>query len=75
MAILNFPEFSPPAAAFWAEIPMQYRELLLSNVFCSQCRGAVEIVEYSGAIVKGDLILKGKCGTCGRNVARLVEGS
>ena len=38
-------------------------------------RGAVEIVEYSGAMVKGDLILKGKCGTCGRNVARLVEGS
>jgi hypothetical protein len=54
---------------------MLYRELLLSNVFCSQCRGAVEIVEYSGAMVKGDLILKGKCGTCGRNVARLVEGS
>lgn len=75
MAIFNFPEFSPDAAEFWAAIPMQYREQILLNVFCSRCRKAVEIVDYSGAMMKGDLLLKGKCSTCGHNVARLVEGS
>ena len=75
MAILNFPEFTRDAAEVWAEIPMQYREQILSNVFCSRCRKAVEMVDYSGAKMKGDLLLKGKCSTCGHNVARLVEGS
>ncbi|NMW18533.1 MAG: hypothetical protein HKK66_05835 [Chlorobiaceae bacterium] len=75
MAILNFPEFTRDSDEFWAAIPMQYREQILSNVFCSRCREAVEIVDYSDAIIKGDLLLKGKCATCGHDVARLVEGS
>ncbi|MEI6846693.1 MAG: hypothetical protein WCK32_01450 [Chlorobiaceae bacterium] len=75
MAIVQFPQFSQKAAEFWADIPMEYRAQILVNVFCSQCRDAVEIVDYSGSIVKGDLLLKGKCATCGHQVARLVEGS
>lgn len=75
MAIIKFPEFTPQAAAFWANIDMQHRALILANIFCVQCRCAVEIVDYSGSIVSDDLLLKGKCAKCGHDVARLVEGS
>lgn len=75
MAIIKFPEFTPKAAAFWAKIDMQHRALILDNVVCGHCRCVVEIIDYSGSIVSGDLLLKGKCARCGHDVARLVEGS
>jgi hypothetical protein len=75
MAIIAFPEFSQQAAAFWANIDTQQRARILDNVFCGHCRGAVEIVAYSGSMMSSDLLLKGKCAKCGNDVARLVEGS
>jgi hypothetical protein len=75
MAIIAFPEFSPQAAAFWANIAMQQRAQKLDNVFCGHCLCGVEIVDYSGSMKSGDLLLKGKCAKCGHDVARLVEGS
>jgi len=75
MAILKFPEFTPEARDFWAKIPTQYQKLILSNVYCTQCCGMVNILDYSGALPDdgGDLLLKGKCAKCGHAVARLVE--
>ncbi len=34
MAIIAFPEFSPKAAAFWANIDIQQRAQILDHVFC-----------------------------------------
>ena len=49
--------------------------MILSNVYCTQCCGMVNILDYSGALPDdgGDLLLKGKCAKCGHAVARLVE--
>ena len=58
MAIIKFPEFSREADEFWIGIPIQYREKILANVFCSHCRKAVEIVEHSGSMENGDLLLR-----------------
>jgi len=63
------------AAKIWEEIPVEFQEKILDNVFCSHCRDSVKIVDYSGSVVSGDLLLKGHCEICGHEVARLVEGS
>ncbi len=75
MTIFQFPQFSPKAAKIWEEIPLEFQEKILDNVFCSHCRDSVRIVDYSGSVVSGDLLLKGSCAICGHNVARLLEGS
>ncbi|MEK4967036.1 hypothetical protein MKX29_04950 [Cytobacillus sp. FSL R7-0696] len=60
------------AAKQWLAIPKDTREMLLRNVFCSNC-GETEIVKYT--IESGDYgpILKGKCKTCGSEVARVID--
>ncbi len=75
MTIFQFPQFSPEAAKLWEEIPEEFQEMVLDNVFCSHCRDVVRIVDYSGSVVSGDLCLEGNCAICGHKVARLVEGS
>ena len=75
MTIFNFPQFSPKAAKIWEEIPVEFHEEVLDNVFCSHCRDSVRMIDYSGSVVGGDLLLKGNCAICGHKVARLVEGS
>ncbi|QHT59683.1 hypothetical protein GXP70_06770 [Paenibacillus lycopersici] len=57
----------------WKAIPQQYRDKLVRNVFCGKCGGAVEIVDYSIKQEKSALLLTGKCKTCGKPVARVVE--
>ena len=75
MTIFQFPQFSPEAAKLWEEIPVECQEEILDNVFCSHCRDSVRIIDYSGSVASGDLLLKGSCAICGHDVARLVEGS
>jgi hypothetical protein len=74
MSIFQFPQFSPKAAKIWAAIPVEFQEEILLNVYCSHCHDSVRIVDYSGSVVSGDLLLKGNCAICGHEVARLVEG-
>lgn len=62
-----------PINLAWIKIPKDIREKLLRNVWCSNCCGVVRVVEYSIEDDKIDLIIKGKCGNCGGEVARVVE--
>jgi len=55
-------------------MPPHARAQILANVYCAHCRDAVPIVEVSGTLKSGDLVLEGKCAKCGQQVARLVEG-
>jgi len=65
--------FTPAAALRWKKIPQWAQKKILDNVFCGKCLGAVHIVLETAKIRKKDLILKGKCKTCGKNVCRVVE--
>jgi hypothetical protein len=67
--------FSAEAAVLWSSIPTQGRERILKAVWCSNCRGAVTIVDFNGEARKGDLILTGKCAKCGGEVVRRLETS
>jgi hypothetical protein len=57
----------------WKAIPQAVRDRLVRNVFCGSCGDAVEIVEYSIKKEKLGLVLEGKCRTCGKPVARVVD--
>lgn len=56
----------------WNTLDKETQEKLLSNVFCITCH-VTTIVDYKIVSNKDDIVLKGKCKKCGRNVARLVE--
>lgn len=60
------------AAKKWLSIPKDVREMLVKNVFCGNC-GVTTIVKYT--IQEGEYapVLKGKCKTCGRDVARVID--
>jgi hypothetical protein len=47
----------------------------LAKVFCSQCAVGVTIINYTGAVKNGNIILRGSCAVCGHEVVRLLDGS
>lgn len=67
-------EFTGKAKVMWDAIPSQVQEIILSNVWCVQCKKGTTIIDFKGRIEHGDLILRGRCATCGGQVARLIEG-
>ena len=67
-------EFTKQASRFWNGMPEDVRAKILANVYCGHCRGAVSIVNVTGTVKGGNLVLKGSCAQCGQDVARLVEG-
>lgn len=60
------------ALELWQSLPADTRQLLLSNVFCGQCRGSVTMVDYH-AELRNVVVLQGFCGTCGHKVARVID--
>ena len=75
MPVESIPKFTAQAAKLWDSIPADTRKLLLSNVWCGDCRHEVTITNFSGTVKGGDLLLVGKCAECLRDVARLIESS
>jgi len=68
-------KFTTEAAILWGGIPIKIQEKILKNVFCFNCRAVVEIVNYTGIVETGDLILEGSCAVCGKKVVRSLETS
>ena len=72
---MNPKQFTTSAAVLWSVIPIAAREHILKNVFCGQCRGAVEIVKFTGHEENGDIVMEGQCANCGHAVVRVIESS
>ena len=60
------------ALKLWMGLPADIRRMLLSNVWCVECRKAVTIVDYH-AQLHGVVVLQGFCGTCGHKVAQVID--
>jgi hypothetical protein len=73
VTVESIPNFTAPAAKLWATLPIATKKLLLSNVYCGQCRRAVTITNFSGVVKSGELLLVGKCEECYGDVARVIE--
>ena len=67
------PQFTAHAAKLWATIPLDTKKVLLSNVWCSNCRHEVTITNFTGAVKGRDLLLVGLCSICRGDVARIIE--
>ena len=72
---MNTDHFTPKAALLWSTVSKFAQEDILKNVFCRNCRKAVEITDVSGLVANDILIVTGECKTCHGPVARLVETS
>lgn len=68
-------KFTTEAALLWGGIPVAIQKRILKSAFCAKCNILVEIVNYSGTVENGDLILDGDCAFCGHAAARVVETS
>ena len=65
--------FTLPAQKLWAKVPSEFRVKILNEVWCGRCRDTVTILNISGRVESGDLVLGGKCDRCGGPVGRLIE--
>ena len=68
-------QFAMQAAILWSMVPKEAKERILKNVFCVQCEGPAEMVNFKGREKKGDLVLTGACAKCGHKVVRVLETS
>lgn len=73
MVDANHPTFTAPAQRIWERTPQPIQRMLLDNVWCAACRKVTTMIQYSGQVKEDDLLLTGRCTTCGKKVARLVE--
>jgi len=73
MLIRSKNPFTPGAARRWAKIPSWLQKKILDRVFCVNCHKSVTIVLETAKMQRKDLVLRGKCKTCGGNVCRVVE--
>jgi len=67
-------KFDKKAMQKFNQIPDDIKAKILSNVYCSNCKDTVKIVEFEASMDGDDLILQGKCENCSGKVARLIEG-
>jgi len=65
--------FTPEARCRWNKIPEWAQKKILDNVFCSKCLGSVTILLETAEMDGKDLILRGKCQHCGKDICRVVE--
>jgi len=68
-------KFTTEAALLWGGIPVEIQKRILKNAFCAKCHVVVELVDYTGTVENGDLVLDGSCAVCGHAAARVVETS
>ncbi len=65
--------FTPEARRRWQKIPKWAQRKILDNVFCGKCIDSVTILLETAEMNGKDLILRGKCQNCGKDVCRVVE--
>lgn len=67
-------KFDKKAMQKFNQIPDDIKSKILSNVYCSNCKNVVKIVDFEASMDGGDLVLRGKCDNCSGKVVRLIEG-
>ena len=66
-------KFTPEARCRWNKVPEWAQKKILDNVFCGRCLSSVTILLETAEMNGKDLILRGKCQQCGKDVCRVVE--
>ena len=66
-------KFTPQAKKLWEALEPRTKMFALNTVWCSECEKSTSMAELGGRVNAGELVLHGKCSTCGGQVARNVE--
>ena len=61
-------EFTAEAEAAWALVPAWAKAKLITKVWCPHCRRATTMVDFVGRVERKDLVLSGRCTSCGGEV-------
>jgi hypothetical protein len=56
----------------WNKMPKDIQKRILDNVFCSNCY-VTTIVDYTMSDEEHEIVIKGKCKKCGKDIAHVVE--
>ena len=67
-------KFDKKAMRKFNQIPDDIKSKILSNVYCSNCKDTVKIINFTATVDRDDLLLRGKCERCSGDVTRLIEG-
>jgi hypothetical protein len=62
------------AAEKWEAIPKADQEKIFASIWCGYCKKMTTIEDVGFQTVNNDLMLNGKCTSCGNPVGRFVEG-
>jgi hypothetical protein len=65
--------FTPQARRRWKKIPEWAQKKILNNVYCGRCIGSVTILVETAEMKGKELIIRGKCKQCGKDVCRVIE--
>jgi len=65
--------FTADARRRWKKVPDWAQKKILDNVWCGRCLGSVTILLETAEMNGKDLILRGKCQHCGKDICRVVE--
>jgi hypothetical protein len=69
------PSLTPAAQILWDAIPSHFQERVLHNVWCPHCGAMTTMMDFTGEVHGGSLVLRGTCETCRGKVARVLEGA
>lgn len=58
----------------WDAISPDLQNLYLGNVWCGHCGSGTTMINFNTKTQKRNLVLHGQCKTCGKDVARYLEG-
>jgi hypothetical protein len=65
--------FTAEARRRWQKVPDWAKRKILDNVWCGRCLGSVPIFVETAEMRGKDLILRGRCQHCGKDICRVVE--
>jgi hypothetical protein len=68
-------KFTPQAKKLWEALEPRAKMFALNTAWCPGCEKSTSLAELGGRVNAGELILHGKCSTCGGQIARPVESS
>lgn len=71
--VTHLPQFTSDAKKRWNQIPKEFRDAVLNNVYCGNCRTGSSLHLRDGKMAGTSLVLQGVCKKCGGEVARVIE--
>jgi hypothetical protein len=68
-------KFTPQAKKLWEALKPRAKMFALNTVWCSECEKSTPMTKLGGRVNGGELVLQGKCSSCGGQVAAHVEST